>query len=65
MSPTLDDSVCSKCPHLVVAGVACDWRPSDECPYMMWQKANAKTATARQPVPFAIPSETDAVRSID
>jgi len=48
MSPTIDDSTCNTCPHQVIAGVACDWRPADE-----------------SQVPFAIASETDAVRSID
>jgi len=64
MSPVLDESVCGKCPHLVVAGVACDWRPTDECPYKQWQKLNPGTSIRHQ-VPFAIESETDAIRSID
>ncbi len=64
MSPTIDDSICTTCPHQVIAGVACDWRPADECPFMMSQKGNTKIAQGSQ-VPFAIASETDAVRSID
>lgn len=64
MSLTIDESVCTKCPHLVVKGVACDWRPTDECPYMRLKKANAKTSIKHE-IPFAIATETDAIRSID
>ncbi len=64
MSPPIDVNICTKCPHQLIAGVACDWRPEDECPYMRLQKNTAKTLQKFH-VPFAIASETDAIRSID
>lgn len=64
MLVALDEKLCEKCPHQVIAGVACDWRPSEECPYLLSEK------TTRQPayrawVPLAMASETDAIRGID
>ena len=64
MLTALDEKLCGKCPHQLVAGVACDWRPSDECPYL--QNENSARQTTHRPwIPLAIASETDAIRSID
>ncbi len=65
MSPTIDESVCTACPHKLVVGVACDWRPADECPFIRSQQLKHTKLPSRSRVPFAITSETDAVRSID
>jgi hypothetical protein len=64
MLTKLDINICHRCPHELVTGVACDWRPMDECPYI--QPDEPKTTRFRlQLVPLPLSSETDAIRSID
>ncbi|MCW8945168.1 MAG: hypothetical protein OQL27_10380 [Sedimenticola sp.] len=64
MMTKLDTHICNSCPHELVTGVACDWRPIDECPYI--QAKQPKQQRIRlQLVPVPLKHETDAIRSID
>ncbi|WP_428604272.1 hypothetical protein [Sedimenticola sp.] len=64
MLKKLDTHICNSCPHELVTGVACDWRPMDECPYLMPDEPKKQRVTLSL-VPAPLPGETDAIRSID
>ncbi|WP_260295904.1 hypothetical protein [Sedimenticola hydrogenitrophicus] len=64
MLTKLDINICHRCPHELVTGVACDWRPMDECPYIQPEEAK-KPRVGLYLVPVPLPGETDAIRSID
>jgi hypothetical protein len=63
MLKKLDAQICHSCPHELITGVACDWRPMDECPYV--EPAKPKQQARLQLVPVPLTNETDAIRSID
>ncbi|WP_199930403.1 hypothetical protein [Sedimenticola thiotaurini] len=60
----LDKEICHRCPHEVVTGVACDWRPMDQCPYLA-SETSPRRSRGVHLVPLPLSSETDAIRSID
>lgn len=62
MLKKLDAETCHSCPHELVTGVACDWRPADECPYLQ-PAETAKPVSRLHLVPVPISPETDAIRS--
>ncbi|MCW8890589.1 MAG: hypothetical protein OQL20_08025 [Sedimenticola sp.] len=64
MMNKLDPHICNSCPHELVTGVACDWRPMDECPYIQ-TKQPTQQRVRLQLVPAPLKHETDAIRSID
>jgi len=64
MLKKLDIHICHSCPHELVTGVACDWRPMDECPYIQPEEPKKRHAKLHL-VPLPLSSETDAIRSID
>ncbi|TVO74906.1 hypothetical protein [Sedimenticola selenatireducens] len=64
MLKKLNVQICHNCPHELVTGVACDWRPMDECPYIEPTKPKQQR-TRLQLVPMPLTNETDAIRSID
>lgn len=64
MLKKLDIHICNSCPHELVTGVACDWRPMDECPYIAPEKPKQQRSRLLL-VPAPLKHETDAIRSID
>lgn len=66
MLKKLDVKTCNNCPHELVTGVACDWRPMDECPYVQPMSSRGHRAQVHfVPLPAPLPSETDAIRSFN
>lgn len=66
MNKVFDERLCAGCAHLVLKGVACDWRPG-ECPYLQAQKKTETHASSRAVYinAFAANDEFDAIRSVD
>lgn len=66
MYKTFDERLCSGCTHLVLKGVACDWRPG-ECPYLQAEKRENRPSTGKAVYisMLAANDEFDAVKSVN
>ncbi|MCG8428309.1 MAG: hypothetical protein MI754_13220 [Chromatiales bacterium] len=67
MRKIYEESLCSGCTHLVLKGVACDWRPG-ECPYLKAEKQAANKLASNKAIhisTLAVSEEFDAIRSIN
>jgi hypothetical protein len=68
MYKAFQEKLCLGCSHLVLKGVACDWRPGGECPYLEGEKQESRATNRPESAYFvvsalAISGEFDVVRS--
>jgi hypothetical protein len=68
MHKLFEERLCSGCTHLVLKGVACDWRPG-ECPYLKAEKQDKGRGSMETRLfhitALAITEEFDAIRSVN
>ena len=65
MSTKFQESLCMGCSHLILKGVACDWRPG-ECAYLQENRQNTRAEGEKlihYAPAFGLKGEFDAVPS--